>query len=214
MAREPLAFQWPCVHNQKTLQDTVQDTRFFSALSWGHPHWFLKRGEERERNIGVKNIYWLPLKSAPTGTKPTTQACSLTRNWTHELLVYRMTLQLIEPHQPRQKHWILQNLLHRLAQKCPWLSWHKCQLILFCQTLPTAEIHVGANIDNLFLFGHTTQVKISAPAKPCWRVVNFQLPLSKCSAQLTQSQLQLHILLQGYTTDKVNLKITQVFFPN
>ena len=37
---------------------------------------------------------------------------------------------------------------------------------------------------------------------------------SKCSAQRMQSPLQLRVLLQGYTTGKVNLKVTQGFFPN
>lgn len=43
---------------------------------------------------------------------------------------------------------------------------------------------------------------------------NFQLSPSKCSAQLMQSQPQLCILPQRYTTAKISLKITQGFLPN
>ena len=47
-----------------------------------------ERGRERKRNIGV----WLPLTHTPLGTRPTIQACALTRNWTGDPLVFRLAL--------------------------------------------------------------------------------------------------------------------------
>ena len=50
---------------------------------------FSDRGRERETSTGC-----LP------GIKLATQVCTLTRNQTPNLLVYGMTLQQVEPHQP------------------------------------------------------------------------------------------------------------------
>ena len=53
---------------------------------------FIEKGEEREkereRNINI----WLPLTSLQTETRPLTQACALTGNWTSDPLVYRLAL--------------------------------------------------------------------------------------------------------------------------
>ena len=53
---------------------------------------FLERGEgreeEKERNLNV----WLLLTHPQPGTRPTTQACVLTRNQTHDPLVHRLAL--------------------------------------------------------------------------------------------------------------------------
>ena len=53
---------------------------------------FLERGEGREKE-GERNIsVWLPLACPELSTQPTTQACALTRNRTHDLLVRRLAL--------------------------------------------------------------------------------------------------------------------------
>ena len=49
---------------------------------------FLEREERRERNINV----WLPLAHRLLRTWPATQACALTRNWTGDPLVCRLSL--------------------------------------------------------------------------------------------------------------------------
>ena len=51
------------------------------------------RGGERERETWMqeRNINQLSPVHTPTETKPTTQACALTRNQTGDLLVYRTT---------------------------------------------------------------------------------------------------------------------------
>ena len=46
-----------------------------------------ERGMEQE---GERNTNLLPLAHTPTRTKPTTQACGLTGNQTHDFSVYRM----------------------------------------------------------------------------------------------------------------------------
>ena len=46
------------------------------------------REKERERNVNV----WLPLVCPQLGTWPTTQACALTRNRTHDPLFHRLVL--------------------------------------------------------------------------------------------------------------------------
>ena len=67
-------------------------------------HFFLDRGEEREkereRNINV----WLPLMCPLLGTWPATQACAITRNQTLATLRFRGGTQSIEPHQPGLNH--------------------------------------------------------------------------------------------------------------
>ena len=56
----------------------------------------LERGEgrekERERNIGARNVDWLPLARPQPGTRPKIQACALTGNRTSDLLVHRLVL--------------------------------------------------------------------------------------------------------------------------
>ena len=54
---------------------------------------------ERGRELRETLINCLLYTPQP-GTKPTAQACTLTRNQTGDLLIYGMTLQPIEPHQP------------------------------------------------------------------------------------------------------------------
>ena len=52
-----------------------------------------KGGRKRGRGtlICKRNITWLPLEQLQPGTWPTTQACALTRNQAHDLLVCRTT---------------------------------------------------------------------------------------------------------------------------
>ena len=50
---------------------------------------YLERGEGREKERGRNINVWLPLTYPQLGTWPTTQACTLTGNRTHDLLVYR-----------------------------------------------------------------------------------------------------------------------------
>ena len=55
------------------------------------------RKTERERNpYLVGCLLYVP----QLGTKPTTQACTLTGNQAHKLPVYKTTLQTTEPHWP------------------------------------------------------------------------------------------------------------------
>ena len=49
-----------------------------------HIFLFLDRGKERENRM-ERNIDWLPVVCALTGTNPSTQACALTRNRTRDL---------------------------------------------------------------------------------------------------------------------------------
>ena len=53
----------------------------------------------KKRNISVREKHRSVATHThtPTGIKPTTWVCALTRNRTHNLLVYRTTLQPIEP---------------------------------------------------------------------------------------------------------------------
>ena len=66
---------------------------------------FFKRGEgketEKERNIDAREKHQLAASHTHRnwGNKPKIQACALTGNWTHDLLVYGTTLQLTKPHQ-------------------------------------------------------------------------------------------------------------------
>ena len=41
---------------------------------------FTERGKESETSVWERNICWLPLKHTPSGTKPESQPCALTRN--------------------------------------------------------------------------------------------------------------------------------------
>ena len=50
------------------------------------------REKERETLMCERYISWLPLPCPQLGTQPTTQACTLTRNQTHELWVCRTAL--------------------------------------------------------------------------------------------------------------------------
>ena len=55
------------------------------------------REGEREKGLCVRNMGQLPPLHVPTGIKPVSQACALTRNRTCNLLVYRMALPSTEP---------------------------------------------------------------------------------------------------------------------
>ena len=57
------------------------------------------RERERERNIYVRNIDWLPLTCPQLGTWPATQARALSGNWTGDVLVLT-GVQSTDPHQP------------------------------------------------------------------------------------------------------------------
>ena len=52
----------------------------------GFIYLFWERGERREKER-EKNINWLPLMGPQPGTRPVTQACALTGNWTSSLCV-------------------------------------------------------------------------------------------------------------------------------
>ena len=64
-----------------------------------------ERGREG-RKIGTETsmceryIDWLPLTHPQLWTWPTTLACAMTGNWTGDLVVCRLVLNLLEPHQP------------------------------------------------------------------------------------------------------------------
>ena len=49
---------------------------------------YLERREGREKERERDSNVWLPLTCAPPGSRPVTQACALTRNWTGDLLVH------------------------------------------------------------------------------------------------------------------------------
>ena len=61
---------------------------FFSFLFLDFIYLFLDRGEGRER--GRETNVWLPLTRPLLGTRPATQACALTGNWTSNPLVYSL----------------------------------------------------------------------------------------------------------------------------
>ena len=65
--------------------------------------------------IRERNIDWLPLAHALTGTEPATKACGLTRNQICNLSAYVMTLQSTEPHQPEKQLYLIHRNKHRLA---------------------------------------------------------------------------------------------------
>ena len=70
-----------------------------------------REGERnRERNINVRWIDYLPLALPQVGTRTTTQACALTRNQTCNPLV-TVSAQPAEPHQPRAWHLLLKPCL-------------------------------------------------------------------------------------------------------
>ena len=81
---------------------------YIFILTWGYAYWFL----ERERNIYVREKHWsVASHTCPNwGLNLQPQACTLTRNWTVNLSVYRTMLQPTETHQPGQdilyKMWI------------------------------------------------------------------------------------------------------------
>ena len=62
-----------------------------------------KKGAERERERDVRKLQSVAFSMCPgQGTKPTKQACVLTRNRTCDLSVYEKTPQSTEPHQAGQ----------------------------------------------------------------------------------------------------------------
>ena len=60
-----------------------------------------ERETERETLMCERYINWLPLMPPQLGTWPTTQACTLTGNWTRVTLWFAGQ-QFTEPHQPGQ----------------------------------------------------------------------------------------------------------------
>ena len=80
--------------------EEIEYRHFFFILTWGQFFIaFIKRKAERERNINVRNINWLLLGS-PAGYQTHNLVCALTRNQTHNFLVYGTILQPNEPHWP------------------------------------------------------------------------------------------------------------------
>ena len=78
---------------------------FFSILTIGHFFSLLletKGGREEEgvRERGRETLIGYLLYVPDQKNKPTTQACDLTRDQNHNLLVYRRRRQPMEPHQP------------------------------------------------------------------------------------------------------------------
>ena len=74
----------------------------FLILTHGHAYWFQsERGREGKRE-GEKHQH--KRKTLISCPEPTTQACALTRNCTHELWVYKTVLQPTEPHWPEQEY--------------------------------------------------------------------------------------------------------------
>ena len=80
---------WPtCIETDR--EASMCSSLFFSFFKY-LIYLFLERGEgrerERERNISVQEIHRSCMP--PSGTWPATQACTLTGNWTSDLLLCR-----------------------------------------------------------------------------------------------------------------------------
>ena len=79
-----------------------------SVLFFFNPHlkaWFSISGaRERERETETERDTDVVSHTCPwPGTEPTTRTCALTWNWTHDLWVYKTTLQPTDPHWPGLK---------------------------------------------------------------------------------------------------------------
>ena len=76
---------------------------FLLILTQRYVYWFEREREretERERNTDVRHKHQSVASPSPVSWPrigPATEVCALTGNWTHNLLVYGMTLQPTEP---------------------------------------------------------------------------------------------------------------------
>ena len=104
------------------------------------------RAKERERNIS-----WLPLVCLQMGTQPTTQACALTGNQTHNLLACRPVL---SPLSHTSQGWIFLSLK---------LSNIYCQLSVGIRAgIPSRPVH-----ENLLKFT-LLKIQLSRPHQSFW----------------------------------------------
>ena len=93
---------------------------FFNFYS--HPRTcllILERGERRGKG-GRETLISCLSNVPPLGTKPTTQASALTRNWTRDFSIYGVMLQPTEPHWPGQ----YQDFFADPWSVMPRSSWH------------------------------------------------------------------------------------------
>ena len=107
---------------------------FFFLKTYLFIYLFIERGEgrekERERNIDV----WLPLAHPSLGTWPTTQACSLTGDWTSDPLVLRLALNSLS-HTSQQNRCFFQSD-KSTSQAFTGLRWLYTPLFSMVQHIP------------------------------------------------------------------------------
>ena len=116
---------------------------------------YLDRGEGRkkeERNINV----WLPLTRPILGTRPSTQACSLTENWTSDTLVRRPVLSPLS-HTSQGSSFIFNNI--------------KSEDIYLCTGIPQTYCGFGARLPQLSDYCNKESCNLFAGRGSCFQFV-------------------------------------------
>ena len=94
-----------------------------------------------------RKIYWLPLAHPQLGTWPTTQACTLTRNPTSDLLVFRLVLNPVS-HSSQGKiifilfyFYIFKDFYLFIFREREWRETSMCEI--YINQLPLAHPQLG-----------------------------------------------------------------------
>ena len=82
-----------CLRNLSLLLSHEGMLSFFLFLSSAHDMLLILEDRRRETLMWERHINQLPPVHAPNWMGPATYVCALTRNWTHNLLVYRTMFQ-------------------------------------------------------------------------------------------------------------------------